>query len=290
MERIEHDLQVLSHLKADNPRMFFLGENSFCLPSAKLLEIMGLARAYIPRVNSFAMYARIDDIARKSDEELARLRRAGLNALHIGLESGCDTILEAMDKGVSAQDAILQLQRLDDVGILYHVTLVGGLGGRKLSWRHALDTAHLLNQIHPMSVWVLKLNLFEGTPLYEEHQRGEFDLMEPAEVLREEIALLEHLEHPEFVFMDTTVLNTYSLVGKLPERYDTLLTAAYFLLSQEFQEEGLAEAQEEPNRSQNDEGALQRPAGRESSPKEDTSIKGRITSAPASNDWQNLLL
>ncbi len=44
-------------------------------------------------------YARSQTVARIADEDLARLRAAGLNRIHIGLESGCDAVLERVRKG-----------------------------------------------------------------------------------------------------------------------------------------------------------------------------------------------
>ena len=54
---------------------------------------------YMPNIHEFAMYSRIDDIARKTDEELRFLHQMGLTTLHIGLESGSDSILLEQKKG-----------------------------------------------------------------------------------------------------------------------------------------------------------------------------------------------
>ena len=85
---------------------------------------------YMPNIHEFAMYSRIDDIARKTDEELRFLHQMGLTTLHIGLESGSDSILLEQKKGVTSMDMLTQLRRLEDVGIEYYVTIILGLGGR----------------------------------------------------------------------------------------------------------------------------------------------------------------
>ena len=76
------------------------------------------------------MYARVDDVLRKSEEELLELKALGLCDLHIGVESGSDSILLMMNKGVTSYDTITALKRLDKVGIGYYVTVILGLGAK----------------------------------------------------------------------------------------------------------------------------------------------------------------
>lgn len=230
LDRLEHDLSVLARLKPDVPRMFFLGENAFCLTAGQLLERMALAKSHMPNVVEFAMYARIDDIMRKSDDELVQLEEAGLDALHVGVESGCDEILADMNKGVTSADIVRELHRLDAAGIGYHVTIILGLGGKAYSRFHAMHTARLLDQIHPRTVWALKLHLFPGTPLYREHQMGQFDQMSPVEVLQEEYFMLQNIHKLHTWYMDTTVLDKCTLQGNIPEDMPELLMGCEMLI------------------------------------------------------------
>lgn len=229
-ERIEGDLEVLSRLQADNPRMFFLGENAFCLPAERLMGLMRTARKHMPHLREFAMYARIDDIAAKSDDDLARLAADGLDALHVGIESGCDDILADMHKGFTADEAVCQLHRLDAAGIGYHLTIIGGLGGRAHSHFHALGTARLIDQVNPRSIWHLKLHVFEGTPLHRQLRLHQFDQMTPVEVLQEEYFMLQNLHKVRTWYMDTTVLDKCTLQGNIPEDMEELLLGCSMLI------------------------------------------------------------
>lgn len=228
-EKIEENLKVLSKLQPDNPRVFFLGENAFVIESSRLLRLFAMVRHYMPHVQEFAMYSRIDDVLRKTPEELQLLRDAGLSDLHLGLESGSDPILDIMNKGVTASEMLKGFRMLDHAGIGYYVTVILGLGGRTFSRLHAIETAKFLNNIHPKDIWCLKLHLFPGTPLYRESRRGHFDPMTPKEILFEEHLLLENLTVTDCTFEDTTVLNTYTLHGKLPEQKEELLRAMEYL-------------------------------------------------------------
>lgn len=231
LEKIEYNIQILGLLQPQNERIFLLGENAFCMSTDYMLKIIELKDKYMPNVKSFAMYSRIDDISRKSDGELRLLKEKGLSALHIGMESGSDSILEARQKGITSQQIIQELHRLDEAGIDYYLTIIPGLGGRTFSRLHAIETARVLNQVHPKNVWCLKLHLYENTILYQEEKKGHFDMMTPEEILREERILLENLTVKDCLFEDTTVLNTYTIKGMLPEQKGQLLQAIDYLLS-----------------------------------------------------------
>ena len=231
MERIVHDLKILAQLRPDDTRLFFLGENAFCMGAERLLAIIEEVRRSMPKVREYAMYSRIDDILRKSDQELKMLAGEGIQTLHIGVESGSDSILEARKKGITSAEVIEALRRLDQVGIDYYVTVIPGLGGRSFSRLHAIETARMLNQVHPRNIWCLKLKLWENTPLYEEARRGRFEEMTPVEILREERLLIENLTVKDCLFEDTTVLDQFTIQGILPKQKGELLRAIDYLLS-----------------------------------------------------------
>jgi len=231
LDKIEHDIQILSFLQPENPRLFLLGENAFCLSTEYLLQIIALRDKYMSHATDIAMYARIDDITRKSDDELNMLKSKGLSALHIGMESGSDSILMERNKGISSQDIVRELHRLDAIGIDYYLTIIPGLGGRTFSRMHALETARVLNQVHPKNIWCLKLYLYENTELYKQEKRGHFDMMTAREILMEERLMLQNLSVKNCLFEDTTVLDTYTLTGMLPAQKQQLLQAMDYLLA-----------------------------------------------------------
>lgn len=229
-ERISENIGGLARLFPDKQRVFLLGENAFVLPAEKLLHIFNQVKTHMPAVDSFAMYARADDVLSKSIDELQSLAAHGLQALHIGVESGSDSILAERKKGVTSQQMLESFRMLDIAGIDYHVTVILGLGGRTYSRLHAIETARLLNKIRPKSIWCLKLVLFEGTPLHAAWQEGRFAAMTPREVLSELRLLLENLTVQACWFEDTTVLDMYTIQGRLPEQKITLLHAIDALL------------------------------------------------------------
>lgn len=233
LEKITQSLRVLAALRPEDHRMFFLGENAFCMDTEHLLSIMALANTYMPGLREYAMYSRIDDILRKTDDELLLLREKGVEALHIGVESGSDSILAERKKGVTSAQTVEALLRLDKAGISYYLTVIPGLGGQTFSHMNAVETARMLNKVHPRNIWCLKLKLWEGTPLYKEAQKGSFDMMTPEQIAKEERLLIQNLSVTDCLFEDTTVLDKYTIRGMLPEQKDALLHAIDYLLDLE---------------------------------------------------------
>lgn len=233
LSKIEYNLKILGRLQPDNDRLFFLGENAFCINTLYMLSILELVAKYMPSIQTFSMYSRIDDILRKSDSDLALLKSKGLRSLHIGVESGSDSILAERNKGITSLDILTALKRLDQAGIDYYLTVIPGLGGRTFSKMNALETASLLNKVHPKDIWCLKLKLWEDTPLYKEAQKGLFDMMTDEEIILEERLLLENLTVTDCIFEDTTVLNKYTITGTLPDQKQQLIQAIDYLVAYE---------------------------------------------------------
>lgn len=230
MEKIEQNLWILSQFHPETKRLFLLGENAFVMSFQQLSRIFDLRDTYMPWAKEVAMYSRVDDILRKTEDELRILHERGLQALHIGMESGSDSILKQMNKGVTTFDMLEAFRKLERAGIDYYLTIIMGLGGWTFSRLHAVETARLLNQTHPKNIWCLKLKLWEDTPLYKDYKKGLFDMMTPEEILAEERILLENLTVTDCLFEDTTVLDKYTLVGMLPEKKKDLLEAMKILL------------------------------------------------------------
>ena len=230
MEKIEENLRILGELEPERERVFLLGENALCLPTENLLKIMDMAKRYLPKVTTFGMYGRFDDVLRKSEEELGKLRAAGLTDVHMGFESGSDSVLLTMNKGVDTADMLRGARLLERADIGYHVTVILGLGGRAGRNLHALETARLLNRMHPKSIWCLNLKVWPKTPLERMVKIGEFEPMSHWEMLHEEWIMLQNLEVKNCLYMDTTALDQFTIQGILPEMKPAMLQAMQQLL------------------------------------------------------------
>ena len=238
LDDIERQLGLLRQIAGGRTRLHFLGCNPFFLDTEILCFLCELVRMYLPDVASMNMYARAEDVNAKTDGDLRRLREAGIAELHVGLESGSDAVLSFHRKGETAGEIEGALRRLEDAGILYHVTMIPGLGGRALSREHAERTALMLSRLRPETVWCLSLKLWERTPLYQMTLRGEFQPLTPLEILREERGMVSRMEmRAPCRFIDSTVLQKYTLTASLPEGRASLLQMMDRLIAEEAREE-----------------------------------------------------
>ena len=225
--------QMLSPYMKDLPRVFLLGENALMLPTDHLREIFEIIGFYFPKVFQVSSYARFDDIARKSDEELEDLADRGLVELHIGLESGCQDVLDFMDKGIRLDEALEECKRLHDIGIDFTFTMIAGLGGAQLSARHALESAEFLNASQPKRIWITGLLLWPETPLFGIAQDGGFSQLTFRERLRETRDMVAACNLEDCMFVDSTVLGDYTVQGHFPDQKDVIVAAMDKLLEAE---------------------------------------------------------
>ena len=109
LSQIEADLKEASRYAPQVTRVFLENGDPFVLSADKLCAIAERIYRYLPKVKTIAMYASILNIKTKTDAELLRLRKLGINELNIGVESGLDTALIRMNKGYSRDQAIYEL-------------------------------------------------------------------------------------------------------------------------------------------------------------------------------------
>jgi radical SAM superfamily enzyme YgiQ (UPF0313 family) len=217
------NLQELSELKDLGHRLYLAGENVLAFKTRYLLDLFRLIKSYLPGVNEFAMYGRANDVARKSDDQLAQLKAAGLDTVYVGVESGNPTILKDCKKGVTPQTIVTQLHRLDATGIHYGLSSILGLGGTSMWRENAIDTAKLYRQVSPKSIRVMTVTAWEGTPLAAAVLAGTFVIPSSKQILMEEQLFLKTLEGVSPCrFVGNHVSNPLPLVGDLPQDFPRL--------------------------------------------------------------------
>lgn len=224
MGEIARKIELLRLIIGGNPRLHLLGCNPFCLHTRQLLSILSMIHDRLPCVREVSMYARADDVLRKTPEELLLLAQAGLTDLHIGLESGSNAVLSLHEKGETIEDIEAAMDALDNGGIRYHLTAIPGLGGKFLSREHAIKTAAVISRHRPMSVWCIALKVWPNTPLERMVKEGEFEPLTFEEILREEREMVANIQTKlPTLYVDSTVLNKYTILGMLPEQKDLML-------------------------------------------------------------------
>lgn len=231
MAEISRKIDLLRLVIDGNPRLHLLGCNPFCLHTRQLLGILTMIHDRLPCVREVSMYARADDVLRKSADELMALAQAGVTDLHIGLESGSNAVLSLHEKGETIEDIEEAMNMLDRCAIRYHLTAIPGLGGKALSREHAVKTAAVISRHRPMSIWCIALKIWPDTPLSRMVAEGEFEPLSYEEILAEEREMLSRIQASmPMLYVDSTVLGKYTIIGMLPDQKNVMLQQMDYLL------------------------------------------------------------
>ncbi len=213
---------------AGHMRSVFLQDaNSLILRTAELLRILEDLYARFPAIKRVTSYARAHTIAAKKAEELQAIRDAGLNRLHIGLESGSDRVLERVRKGVTQAGHVEAGQKAKAAGFEVSEYVMPGLGGVALSEEHARESARALNQINPDFIRLRSLAIPGNTPLRQTWQSGEFEKCTDRQMATEILLFLESLDGITSMVRSDHILNLFGdLEGRLPEDKDKMIAIA----------------------------------------------------------------
>lgn len=204
-------------------RVYLVGADPFALSAENLLTRISLIKKYLPNVLVITMYARTDNIAHKSDEDLKRLKEAGVNDLYIGVECGLNDVLTELNKGYSADETKEQCLRLNAVGISHRDLLMLGTAGEGRGLENAEATAALENEIKPTKILLNTMSAFEGTVLDKDIRDGRFVPATEKEILQEEYSFLQALELPDTYFWAIHPLDSVGVEGVLKTDKDRML-------------------------------------------------------------------
>ena len=215
MEEIREDFRLARQVYRRVERVFLADGDALMRKSDELLEILAMVYSLFPECQRVTCYASPRSLQVKTEEELRRLREGGLKMVYMGLESGCDAVLERMQKGHTAAAIVAAGQKARWAGLALSVTAISGLGSRELLREHAVDTARALSAMNPEYIGLLTLMVEPGTPLERWVREGSFQVLGPAEILQETALLLDHMDSPGSVFRMNHASNYLTLKGTL---------------------------------------------------------------------------
>ncbi len=204
-------------------QVFLQDANSLIMKPYDILKILKHLKYRFPEIERITSYARSHTVARIKDEDLLFFRTAGLNRIHIGLESGSDKILERVKKGATHDIHIKAGLKVKEAGIELSEYYMPGLGGIELWKENAIETAEAINNINPDFIRLRTLALPYNTPLYEEYRSGRFIKADDITVAKEILLFLENLDGTTGYIASDHILNLFgNLEGRLPEDLDKM--------------------------------------------------------------------
>ncbi len=224
VDEIERDIKIAGRIFGERTTVFLGDSDNLVHPD--LEKILDLIKKNLPHVRRITTYSRARTLSFQDEERLKNLRRKGLTRIHLGLESGDDEILNLLNKGISAEDAIKAGKKASDAGFEISEYVLIGFGER-----HARESARVLNRIEPHFIRIRSITPIPGTRLYDMVESGEVILSTPDERLKEVRILLENLDI-DTEFLSDHVSNylwsrgglIYTGVnGKLPQDRDKMI-------------------------------------------------------------------
>ena len=209
-------------------RVFLMDGDAIIIKTEEMLRILKKLYDTFPHLEKVTVYAGPRSTLSKSPEELRTLHEAGLSRAYLGVESGSDTVLRFIRKGVTADQMLLAGQRLVEAGIDLWVTIILGMTGARGEggdWReHILSTAKMINAMKPRHLSAMTFAPAKGTPLGEDVLAGRFEVCSADHVLEEGRLLLENLDVDPLHFTSNHASNYLPLKGGLPEDREKFLS------------------------------------------------------------------
>ena len=219
LEEILEDIDMaLDYYGPNVERVFLMDGDAIVMKTEQLLKVLEKLYHNFPNLQKVTTYAGPKSTLAKSVTELTELRQAGLTRAYLGVESGSDAVLSAIEKGCTAEEMLRAGQNLVEAGIDLWAILILGLTGQDGDWQeHVLSSARIINEMRPRHLSAMTFAPAAGTPLGEDVLAGRFKVCTPEHILRECRLLIETLDVNPLHFTSNHASNYLPLKGGLPE-------------------------------------------------------------------------
>ncbi|MCF6262069.1 MAG: radical SAM protein [Xanthomonadales bacterium] len=220
---IEQELAAVANMDIPVRRIFLADGDAMTLSFRRLQKIMQAINRYLPNVQRVASYCLPRNLKNKTAEELAELNKMGLSLYYVGCESGDDLVLQRVHKGECFESSLQALQKIKAAGAKSSVMILNGMGGKRYSQQHAVNSARLMNAAQPEYLSTLVISFPAGIERYQTGFKGEFETLEQTGLFQEMYWLLDTLELNNTIFRSDHASNYLILKGRLGKDKSRLL-------------------------------------------------------------------
>jgi len=176
---------LFNWLASGGQTVFLQDADSLIMKTDHMIQVLTYLKKTFPSIERITSYGRSRTIVRKPFTDLERIHKAGLDRLHIGLETGDEKLLKTIKKGTTPEDHVKGGQKAIKAGFQVSEYWMPGLGGKLLSCDHAVNTARVLNQINPHYIRSRPFTPRPGTIFFDNASAGRTARMTSAEQLME---------------------------------------------------------------------------------------------------------
>jgi radical SAM superfamily enzyme YgiQ (UPF0313 family) len=128
-------------------RSIFLGSgNALLLPNSRLRTLIRVASEAFPG-RRWSGFVDVFTGQRKSRSEWEELRESGLLRVHVGLETGDDSLLAWLNKPGTQESGVELVSTLKRAGVQVAVILMVGVGGRAFASEHVRSSLEMVSRL-----------------------------------------------------------------------------------------------------------------------------------------------
>ena len=222
-EDIFNDIKAFKPYALSIRKVFLADGDAVVLSTNKLLRILTDLKNTFPNLNRISAYASPRNLNDKTDAELKELKDAGLSLLYVGIESGDDDVLKAVNKGETFDTIVSGLNKSKQAGLNSSVMIINGLGGNQFTKQHAINSAKILNETQPRYASTLVLTAYKGLDLLKSKYLGNFEELNQIEQLKEMQIFIENTQLTETIFRSDHASNHLILKGVLGKDKESFL-------------------------------------------------------------------
>jgi radical SAM superfamily enzyme YgiQ (UPF0313 family) len=222
-DRVREEIDEAAALVPNARRVFLADGDAFVLPTGPLERILEHLYRSFPHLQRVTAYATPGNLLRKSVDDMKRLAGKGLRILYYGVETGDPELLVKIHKGATPDEMVEGCRRATEAGLKLSITVILGIGGKRLSTRHARNTAALLNRIQPRYLSALTLMLGPCESEYRAAMGPGFEFTSPLDDVAELRELVAGLETDRCIFRSNHASNYLPLAGTLLADKERLL-------------------------------------------------------------------
>jgi radical SAM superfamily enzyme YgiQ (UPF0313 family) len=231
IEEIDREIELMASYYPDTKRIFLADGDALNLETTKLTHILLKIQKEFDNLERISSYSMPKNLLEKSTDELESLKKAGLDMVYLGIESGNNTVLKKVTKGATSKMIVDSCKKAKDAGFVLSCMVILGLGGKNYSKVHAKDTSKIINEIEPNYIGALTLYM---EPAIEHEFYTKFK--EPFIPL-DDLGVLDELNElitgigvtGNMIFRANHASNVYSIGGTLPKDKPDILQKIDYL-------------------------------------------------------------
>ena len=224
-EEVKGEIDTMAKMLPDTTKIFLADGDALNLDTEYMIQIVKYVYEKFPNLERVSCYAMPMNLLKKTPEELDAMKKAGLNMLYLGIETGSDILLKKVTKGATAKTIIKSCKKAKDAGFTLSCMVILGIGGSKYSSENARETAKVISEVKPDYVGALTLYLENGIKdefltKFDE----EFIRISDSEAINELEELITEINvDGNVVFRANHGSNAYNIAGTFPEDKQAML-------------------------------------------------------------------